>query len=303
MKAWVLRGNGGLHLNDVPAPVPKAGEVLVKVMAAGICSSDIPRIYDNGAYHYPIILGHEFAGITSDGRRVGVFPLIPCHKCGPCQSGHYETCASYSYIGSRQDGAYAEYVAVPEWNLINLPDGLPLEHAALLEPAAVALHACKSVNNPNVLNAAVIGNGAIGHLTASWLKYRSVRHVDVLGRNDVSLFNEYDVCIEAVGTSDAFKRCIELVKPNGEVILVGNPDAAFNIGQKLYWQILRKQIAVKGIWNSRYPSDWEETLKCMDKIHIEKHISHKYEFKHLDKAVELMHKGQVKHMKVTVLYP
>ena len=77
MKAWVLHGINDLRFEDVPKPVLKKGEVLVKVMCAGVCSSDIQRVYVSGAYHYPIILGHEFSGITEDGRRVGVFPLLP----------------------------------------------------------------------------------------------------------------------------------------------------------------------------------------------------------------------------------
>ena len=99
MKAWVLHGVKDLRFEDVDSPAPEEGEVLVKVKAAGICSSDIPRVYATGAYHYPIILGHEFSGVTTDGRRVGVFPLIPCHICKSCKSHHYETCSDYSYIG------------------------------------------------------------------------------------------------------------------------------------------------------------------------------------------------------------
>ena len=116
----------------------------------------------------PLIPGHEFSGQvvgiseqidSSDkaesggessgkdetwiGRRVGVFPLIPCRKCGPCNKGLYEMCRSYDYVGSRRDGAFAEYVSAPVDNLIELPDEVSYEEAAMLEPMAVAVHAMR----------------------------------------------------------------------------------------------------------------------------------------------------------------
>lgn len=114
MKAYRLHGIGDLRLEEVPCPQPESGEVLVQVKAAGICGSDIPRIYRTGTYHFPTIPGHEFAGVvekvgeTADpawkGKRVGIFPLIPCYACSPCQAEKYEMCRHYRYLGSRQDG-------------------------------------------------------------------------------------------------------------------------------------------------------------------------------------------------------
>ena len=95
MNAWVLQGLGQIGLETVKKPIPKEGEALVKVKAAGICGSDIPRIYRTGAYSYPLIPGHEFSGIVEEvgentdqawlGRRVGIFPLIPCMDWDPCR--------------------------------------------------------------------------------------------------------------------------------------------------------------------------------------------------------------------------
>ncbi len=100
MKAYVLHGIDDFRLEDVPEPKLKEGEVLVEVKAAGICGSDIPRVYKTGTYSYPLIPGHEFSGVVvkaqkgTDGRwkgqRVGIFPLIPCVKCGPCRKKQYE---------------------------------------------------------------------------------------------------------------------------------------------------------------------------------------------------------------------
>ena len=116
MKAYVLHGIGDLRHEDCALPEIRPGWALVKVTAAGICSSDIPRIFEKGTYHFPTIPGHEFSGRvekTADesdkewvNKRVGIFPLIPCKKCASCEKGQYETCSNYDYIGSRRDGGF-----------------------------------------------------------------------------------------------------------------------------------------------------------------------------------------------------
>jgi len=302
MKAWVLHGINDLQLNDVPLPDPRDGEVLVQVKAAGICSSDIPRVYTTGAYHYPIILGHEFSGVTADGRRAGVFPLIPCHTCSACRAGHYETCSSYSYIGSRQNGAFSEYVAVPEWNLVPLPNNMTFEQAALLEPAAVALHAVQKIGIQEITKAAVIGNGIIGQLIGEWLSFFNIQHVEVLGRNDQSSFEHYDVCFEVVGSLGAFERCVKYTRESGRIVLVGNPTFDFNMEQKLYWQILRKQLVIHGSWNSSYPAGWKTVLANSKHLQLERFISHRYPFEELSKALHMMYSKKERYSKVLLTF-
>ena len=152
MKAQVLYGINDMRYEDIEEPQLKDGWVIVKVMAAGICGSDIPRIYKTGAHVHPIVIGHEFSGKVvktyngdSDwsGKRVGVFPLIPCGKCKCCQDKRYEMCSNYNYLGSRCNGGLAEYVAVPEWNLLELTENISYRQAAMLEPMAVAVHAMR----------------------------------------------------------------------------------------------------------------------------------------------------------------
>ena len=142
MKAWVLEDVGDIQYKEAAKPHISENEVLVAVKAAGICGSYIPRIYQTGAHQMPLIPGHEFAGqVVQTGenadakwrnKRVGIFPLIPCWKCIACIKGQYELCRNYSYLGSRRDGGFAEYVAVPERNLIELPENVSYEEAAML---------------------------------------------------------------------------------------------------------------------------------------------------------------------------
>ena len=158
MKAWVLQDIGDIRWQTAEDPQPAKGEVLVAVKSAGICGSDIPRIYQTGAHRMPLIPGHEFSGevkavgtdvsLSWQGKRVGVFPLLPCWSCAPCREKRYEMCRNYDYIGSRRNGAFAEYVSVPAWNLIELPKTVTYEEAAMLEPMAVAVHAVRQALRP-----------------------------------------------------------------------------------------------------------------------------------------------------------
>jgi L-iditol 2-dehydrogenase len=314
MKAWRLYGNNDLRLENVPVPKLKNDEVLVKVAAAGICSSDLGRVYGAGAYHYPITLGHEFAGevvaAAADenagivGEKVGVFPLLPCFKCESCLRKSYETCKNYSYIGSRRDGAFAEFVNVPVWNLLPLPDSVSFENAAMLEPTAVALHASRLASDLTDKTVAVVGNGAIGRLTARFFEYSGAKEVVVLGRNDAD--KTADITVEAVGTAQSLARVIALTRAGGEIILLGNPTPDFSLTQKDYWQILRKQLTVKGSWNSSFchekNDDWNTALNLIEngKINPSEFISHKFSFNNLSDAFYMMNERKEKFCKVII---
>ena len=176
MRAYELHGVNDLRREDIEKPEIPSGWVLVQVKASGICSSDIPRIFTNGTYHFPTIPGHEFSGVVAAygegvpeervGKRVGIFPLIPCRTCPQCRQKKYEMCEHYDYLGSRRDGGFAEYVAVPDWNLMELPENVSFREAAMLEPLSVALHAVKRSGVKPGDTAAVIGTGMIGFASA-----------------------------------------------------------------------------------------------------------------------------------------
>ena len=296
MKAWVLNGIGDIRYQDVEIPELMENEVRVKVMAAGICGSDIPRIYKTGAHKMPLIPGHEFSGIVERigedvdpswlGKRVGVYPLIACGKCAPCMGGHPEMCRDYDYIGSRRDGAFAEYVVVPVNNLAEIPDNVSFEQAAMLEPMAVAVHAmCKGVGEsgdtvPLDAKVAVCGLGTIGLLLTMFLIDRGYRNIFVIGNKPsqkdrateigTSPENCYDsskgnaagwlkdktdgadVYFECVGRNECVSCGIDSAAPGGRIVLVGNPYSDMQLSKDTYWKILRNQLSVIGTWNSTY---------------------------------------------------
>ncbi len=333
MKAYVLNAIGQLDYMEVAEPVLKEGQVLVEVKAAGICGSDIPRIYENGTYHFPTIPGHEFAGVVRKvsskdqehwlNKRVGVFPLIPCQKCPSCKDKNYEMCSTYDYLGSRSDGGYAEYVAVPEWNLIELPDSISYEAAAMLEPAAVGIHALKRIDVSKAETAVVFGPGTIGLLIAQWLRLLDVKKVILVGTRDEQrelakrLGFEYfinrkkvdaveavleltggqgaDISIECTGYGSVLCDCLNVAKRGGDILAVGNPHSDVQLDRDTYWKLLRKQLRITGTWNSSFipeydKDDWRDMIEAVffGKLQPEMQITHRLKFDELYKGLEMM---------------
>ena len=336
MKAYVLHAVNKLQYDDINKPDCPDGWAIVKVKAAGICSSDIARVFTKGTYHFPTIPGHEFAGIVDSvsseedkglvGKHVGIFPLIPCRECPQCKDKHYEMCAHYDYVGSRRDGGFAEYVAVPVWNLIPLSDAIPFTSAAMLEPLSVALHAAKIADIQKGQSVGVIGTGMIGICAAQWVKCLGADIVDVIGRNEAKrnlvekaglnyiIMTEqkencqFDVVIEAVGNPKSIDLAIQSVSPGGTLVLMGNPSGDISLSQNTYWRILRKQLLLKGTWNSSYdgknPSDWTEVVEALEKreIKVEHLISHCFDQDNLKEGLDLMFLHKESYCKVMTVW-
>lgn len=334
MRAMVLHDINDFRLETVEKPALKKGEVLVAVKAAGICGSDIPRVYRTGTYTYPLIPGHEFSGLVAEigegvdagwkGQRVGVFPLIPCKNCLPCQKKQYEMCRNYSYLGSRRDGGFAEYVAVPAANLIGLPDHVSFEAAAMLEPMAVAVHAMRRLRVTAADTAAVCGLGTIGLLLTMFLREAGVKKILVIGNkesqkrivSDMGISEDsycdgrscaveewiaertggagVDVFFECVGKAETIMQAVDNTTPGGRICLVGNPAADICIKKPVYWKILRNQLQVTGTWNSSFTGemedDWHYVLERLsqNKIFPERIISHRFSLEEIERGFCIM---------------
>ena len=161
MQALVFTAPGEVQLRPEPSPVAGPGEVLVTVEASGICGSELHGFRSLGMRTPPLIMGHEFAGTTSDGRRVVVNPLATCGECRACRSGAPQICPDRSLMGVHRPGGFAESVAVPITSLHTLPDGLDWNAAALIEPLANAVHAWR-ISRPGDGPVAIVGAGSIG---------------------------------------------------------------------------------------------------------------------------------------------
>lgn len=350
MKAWVLHDIGQIQLEQVKTPILSKHDVLVKVKAAGICGSDIPRIYQTGAHTMPLIPGHEFAGEVVRvgdackqnllGARVGVFPMLPCMNCIACQNGTHELCRNYSYLGSRRDGGFAQYVAVPEQNLLMLPQSVTYEQAAMLEPMAVAVHAMRRVAPVADRTVVVSGLGTIGLLLVMLLKQQGVSKLLAIGNKEsqkVALQSlgisaqQYcdtntgsvpewvmdktngtgaDIYFECVGKNETIEQAIALTGPGGRICMVGNPYSDMMISKEIYWKILRNQLVVTGTWNSSFfkaehweNTDWEYVLQLLaeQKIRPEQLISHRYQLSELEQGFSIMKNKTEDYLKIMMV--
>lgn len=187
MKAGVVFSKNDIRFEDIKKPEVQSGEVLVKVKYTGICGSDIPRVNGDACHFYPNVLGHEFSGTICDvaddvktvkkGDRVAGVPLVPCLKCNDCSQGNYALCKKYSFIGSSKFGSFAEYVVMPEKNVVKFEDEVTFEQGAFFEPATVALHGLERVNYKGGKKVAILGAGTIGLFVMQWAKIFGAKEV------------------------------------------------------------------------------------------------------------------------------
>jgi L-iditol 2-dehydrogenase len=338
MKALNLHAVNDLRYEDVALPTRSKDEATVQIKAVGICGSDIPRIFEKGTYHFPTIPGHEFSGVVVDAndksllnKHVAVFPLIPCGDCAFCQIGEYQLCDHYDYYGSRRDGGYAEYLNVKLNNLVFLPESLPFEFAAMCEPASVALHALRRGNMKAMDTLAIWGVGPIGLLLGMWGRIMGAKNIVLVARDNIKVqfakelgfqnaINsqvvdpvEYihklthgkgaDICVEGTGSSTPFSACLHGCKKLGTVVCMGNPSAGMELDQASYWAILRKQLTLKGTWNSSFnqmQNDWQDTIHAMASgaLDVKPLITHRFTFEQYREAFDVMKSKEIFSCKV-----
>jgi L-iditol 2-dehydrogenase len=266
MKSLLLEEYGKLAIAEMPQPEPGVHEVLVRVAACGICGSDVHG-YDgsSGRRIPPLVMGHEAAGVVVGlgsgvtdfriGDRVTFDSTIYCGQCVYCRRGEVNLCDRREVIGVscgeyRRDGAFAEYIAVPDRILYRLPSKMSFPEAAMLEATAVALHAVKVGGVKKGDTALVVGAGMIGLLTMQALRAAGVGRVmiadidetrltlgELLGANEAlrgtggeiaeAILKRTagvgaDVVFDAVGRAKTIAESIDSVCKGGTVTLIGN---------------------------------------------------------------------------------
>lgn len=287
MKALVLEENAKLVCREHTLRTVE-GWYRLRIAAAGICGSDLGRGFKSGAYHYPLVMGHEFSAVVEEapmggryapGTRVAVFPLLPCGQCEPCRKGYIQLCLKYDYFGSRRDGAFAEELYAPESHLLPVPDDVTLEEAAMCEPAAVAYHGVSTRPIETGRSALVIGGGPIGLIVAQWLRIKGCAAVSVADVDPEKLsfaerfgFNaidsrhlgdfadSFDYVAEACGLALTRTLAVTCCARKGHVFFIGNPADDWTLEKSLFSLILRREISFTGSWNSVPDPDWKEVL-------------------------------------------
>lgn len=288
MKAAVLHANEDIRFEEYPTPETTPGAVKVKVRATGICGSDVPRVLHNGAHFYPIVLGHEFAGDIVEvgagvehlavGDTVSGAPLVPCLSCEDCQQGNYSLCKHYSFIGSREQGSFAEYVVIPARNAVKYDPAIPYAQAAMFEPSTVALHGLYCNGYTGGESVAILGGGTIGLFTMQWAKIFGAKQVVVFDIDEgrlalakrlgadktVNTKNEgfpaqamaltggkgYGFVFETAGNPVTMRMAFELAANKARVCFIGTPHVDLSFTPKMWENMNRKEFLLTGSWMS-----------------------------------------------------
>ena len=253
MRALVYDGPETLAFRDVPDPVAGQGEQLIKILSVGICGSDMHAFLGHDERRpAPLILGHEAAGIVvggpRDGERVTLNPLVTCGTCAACMSGHDNLCAARSIISMPpREGAFAQYVAMRDENLVSVPDHVTLDMAALAEPIACGWHAVRLAKQAlagEAETALVIGGGAIGLGAALSLTAQGVPEVTILEPNKarravltglgnhtalapdkLSSGTQFDLVVDGVGYAATRATASAHARPGGVIAHIGLGEA------------------------------------------------------------------------------
>lgn len=334
MRALVIHGPGEFDVQPQwPDPLPKPGWALVRVAYAGICGSDMPRFLTTGSYHHPMILGHEFAGYVEvpapgsqrfqRGQAVAVLPLIPCGECDGCRAQEPFHCERYQFLGSRNDGGYAEYCLVPEQNLVPLPPEVDPRWGAFMEPLAVALHVARRSQFTAGQTALIFGAGPIGLLVGLWLKVfgahrlvmadvrpESIALARRLGFEEVVNPSEadfgdlplFDVCIEAAGARSALLSAIAKVRPKGIVTVVGRDTKDTVLPLKSFEMLMRKEVSLFGCWGYNLLHDREFVLEVLrqGRFPLDGLITHEVALEAAPAIIRAMGAGEMYYCKVMI---
>lgn len=291
MKALVYTGTETLTIREMPDPTPAEGEVVVRVDAVGICGSDMHAYLGHDERRpAPLILGHEAAGIVTsgprDGERVTINPLVTCGMCEPCTQGRANLCPDRQIISMPpREGAFAEQVAIPERNVVPVPDDVPDEKAALAEPIACGWHAVslaeRALYRPLAsARCLVLGGGAIGlgaglvlasrGATQIWIADTNAeRRAMVAQAGDFRVFDpvtgpgpepgSVDLVVDAVGVTVTRAAATKAVCPGGVVVHIGLGQATGGLDIR---RMTLQEITFIGTYTYT-PADFRETAMAI----------------------------------------
>jgi 2-desacetyl-2-hydroxyethyl bacteriochlorophyllide A dehydrogenase len=312
MRAMLFERPGEpLKLAELPVPAVQSEEVLVRVMAAGICGSDIHIAIEGSTIpaFTPIILGHEASGVVeavgSDvrdfqpGERVSILPDVVCGTCVNCWDGRSELCLHRQLIGIHRHGALAEFVVAPARNLVRLPDGISFEAGAIATDAvATPYHALVRVGRLHAGERILItGLGALGlhavvlsrvlgasHIIAATRHARAgqrarARGADVVWTGEVASWPlaAVDLVVDFSGDPRLIEAGLERLRPGGRMVLVGISEHPLSDLRLTVSAVVRRGIQIVGSYGA-HPGDLAEVLALAQsgRINIENSVTHRF---------------------------
>jgi len=327
MKALVLYGPNDYRVEaDWPMPEPPEGWALVRVACAGICGSDIPRFFSTGSYRSPMIVGHEFSGVVArassarglpEGTKVAVLPIIPCGECEGCKAtGQPFHCDRYQFIGSRNDGGFAEYCAVKEGSLFPLDEDQDLSVGAMIELFAVGLHVIRRSGFRRG-EAVVFGAGPIGLACAQWLKHLGAK-VTVVDVRDYSLAiarslgldavrfgdlpdeKRFDFAYEASGAASAVTKAVLVTRDLGSITVVGRNAGDTVFSSAVFEKLMRRELTVNGCWGYNLAGEEPLMRGFLASRDVRPMISHRIPLDEVPEVLEQVVRARGEYCKIMI---
>ena len=319
----------GLELRRVPVPEPGPGEVLIKVHKTAICGTDV-HIYDWtpwSAEHVkpPMVIGHEYvgeiaalgAGVTglTVGMRVSGEGHITCGHCRNCHTGNIQWCKNTKSVGVDRDGAFAEYVCIPEKNVIIIDPQLDEDVVAFFDAFGNATHTALMFNlvGEDVL---ITGAGPIGIIACGICKYAGARRVVITDMNEYrldlarkmgadaavnvakedlqdvmkqqGLVEGFDVGLEMSGSGAAFKQLLSVMRNGGKVSLLGLGNGPISLDMNL---IIGKGLTLQGIYGRKMDNWHQMSYMVQGGLDLHPVITHRFHYTEFEKGFEAMHSG------------
>ena len=324
MQALQMRGLNELALTTLPVPTPGPRDVLIRTLAATICTSDLHDIARNPfAIALPRVLGHEAAGVVmargaevrefAPGMRVAVHPVVPCGGCAECARGLGHLCARMGHLGNDRDGTFAEYFIQRADRVRLLPEQVPATVGALLEPVAVCLRAIARAGAVHGRDVLVAGDGPFGNIIARLAVQAGAHRVVVAGRQPFRLGRipgvetvrsapkaSVDVAILAVSSTEAAAACLAALRPRGRLVIFSSLPKA--VALDLVPLHLR-ELEIVGACNDEERLD--DALRCLSdpKLALQEIVTHALPFAQWPEAFALARDGHDRALKVALTSP
>lgn len=328
MLATIITDVNTCQTAEVPTPIPALDEVRIRVMASGICGTDIHIFRGEYLGVYPIIPGHEFSGVVDavgssvnrfkPGDRVAVEPNIPCDNCFHCLHNRHNYCLNWQAIGVTRPGGMAEYVTAPEKAVFDIGD-LDFEYGAFMEPLSCVLHGLTRLDLTLAERILILGAGPIGILLLQVIRLQGASMVTVVEKNqercklaaelgadsvhtslDNLLRDEYDAVVDATGSIPMMSKTIDYVRHGGKVLLFGVPPVDQQMEIKAF-PIFRKGLTILSSFTSLRNSYQALALLKTKKIILEPLISHRLPLEEFQRGIELIEQGREGVKKVLII--
>ncbi len=313
---------------DLPIPAPGPGEVLIRVMASGICGTDVHILRGEYLGAYPVIPGHEFAGIVEAvgagvsrcqvGERVAVEPNIACGRCVHCLNNRQNFCENWRAVGVTLPGGMAQYTLAPQEAVFSIGE-MPFEVGAFVEPLSCVIHGLARLGLSPAASVMVIGAGPIGILLLRGLRLMGAARVvvaernpsrlafarsagadEVLGGLDEAVVNGYDAVIDATGVPSVLTRSLDYARPGGKLLWFGVPPSGTRMELEPF-KIFQKGLTLLGSFtslrNSYQAVEWLRT----GRMKVNDLVSHRLGLEDFEQGVQLIEQGKEDVRKVMIL--